>query len=72
MLTQEDNERLIQPIPEHLIRNRQQLRTLHLSHSQAPAQLGLFFQFIEAATQNPLIEELRLGNINSLPVDGLV
>jgi len=70
-----DNEHLIiQPILEHLIRNRTQLRKLTLSRApwpQTPATLELIFQFMEAATQNVWIEELNLSYISSFPVSYL-
>jgi len=67
--TQEDNERLIQPILEHLIRSRTQLRKLSLWDARTPALLQLILQFMEAATQNVLIEELSFYSIINLTVD---
>jgi len=62
--TQEDNGRLIQPIMEHLISNRTQLRKLSLRGTPVQAQHELILQFMEAATQNPLIEELHLRDFS--------
>jgi len=57
--TQEyDNERLVQPILEHLIRNRIHLRKLTLSSGRMPQELN--FRFIEGAAQNPSVEALCL------------
>jgi len=48
---------LIQPILEHLIRNRPQLRKLTLNYGRESAIQG---QFMLTAAENPFIEELKL------------
>jgi len=53
----QDDARLIQPILEHLIRNRPQMRKLSLRYGREPAILG---QFMLTAAETPFIEELDL------------
>jgi len=70
--TLQDNTLYIQPILQHLIRSRTQLRKVSVSWllMPSPATLALrelLFQIMEAATQNPLIEELALSE-GTLPV----
>jgi len=67
-LLEEDNTLCIQQILEHLIRNQIQLRKLTLSHAGTPAQNDSVLQFMEAATQNPKIEDLSFRFIPSFPV----
>jgi len=71
--TPEDNEHLIQPILEHLIRNRTQMHILTIANvdTNNPTLLQAVLQAMEAAAQSTSLEELWLFGIHSFPASHL-